>query len=162
MNSGYRLKSQEMEIPITFAESRQAHTFLNEIRIHGGICWTRSIADDLKGGYDAYLIWQLGLPRFGALIPLLHSSPSSSSRNPFGITCERHEGYEYEQDDKNGPVYLRDSSSTLLTFDTKEKAQRAYSDLSPGPGAQAADLCEISISDAVGNKTHPVVAFRGD
>ena len=161
MKSGYRVKGENTEIPITFANSNRADAFLAEGRGHTGLCWIESIEGDLRSGYDVYLIWQAPLPTYDTpIIPTLPNLRSSPSHYRFGATCENHSDYKYELDNKLGPAHLRDSDSTLLTFDSKDKAQRAYNDLSGGSLVPA--LCEISVTGEVDNKTHPVIAYRSD
>ncbi len=159
-NSGYRVANEKTELPITLASSRRANAFLAESTRHAGICWNESITDDLKSGYDVYLIWQPSLPRFDTTIPLLPSSQSSPVQGQFGATCESHLVYKIEQDDENGPAYLRDSSANLLIFDSRKKAQRAYDDLTTGDGS--ADLCKLNTSDTIENKTGPFIAYRSN
>jgi hypothetical protein len=154
VDSGYRVKNEDMEVPITFASFAQAHNFLSESRKHAGMCWPPSIEEDVKNGNDGVVIWR----------DSLLATPGQTTFQPltlFGPSCEPYSNLAIQQDDEGGPVNVIDlqtfatTPTVLFTFNSKDKARRVVKNL-----RSYGTLCFISLTKDDFNKTHPMVAYQ--
>lgn len=153
-NAGYRIKDDEMQIPITFASYAQVHNFLYESRRHGGICWPPSTEEDIKNGNDVVVFWRDSMFAIPGLV-------TTSQFTFLGPACQSFSSLEMQQDDEGGPVDLVDAQpfatapTVLLVFDSKDKAKRVMKNLT-----SSGTLCKISLGNDDLNQTHPMVVYQ--
>lgn len=151
-SSGYMVKNDSVTIPITFESETQALVFSHESRSHTGLCTTPNPDDDLKRGFDVFIVWT------GA-----SSQPSGNLLTPFP-TCTFLRTLTVNREFEQGPFYLENDGKAVLMFDSLSSANRALSLFSSsGMGlALGGELCEIGISAPreVGNEKRPVIAYK--
>lgn len=147
---GWALTNGETEVPLIFKSRSDADLFLSASKGHGRLCWEPTIEDDLKGGFDVFVVWRDSANPSWLPAPVVPFNPFLT----YGLEC-RDIGsaaippLTIEQDEERGAFYIKSGQDEFLTVNSLEKANQI---LNLGLGA----VCVVSLS---GDKKHPFVAF---